>query len=118
MVHTRSSPPESDNGDPITVDNPGKLPRCEWSVEDETRLIEFLTTSAAKAGDSATFKDTIFRAASEHMEKTRTKGGPKTLDRCRAKWGRVRDITDRDRSVIDNSQCWLSSRKLTTPLLS
>jgi hypothetical protein len=118
MVHTRSSPPESDDGEPIATDNPSKLPRCEWSEEDETRFIEFLVTKQAKAGDSATFKDSIFRAASEHMEETRTKGGPKTFDRCRAKWSRVRDIADRGRSVIDHSQYLLSSKKPTIPSLS
>ena len=87
MVHTRSSPPESDDGS--IPDNPGKDPRCDWSEEDETRFIQFLITQKAKAGDSATFKDPVFRAAAAHMEETRTKGGPKTLERCRAKWNRV-----------------------------
>ena len=93
MVHTCSSLPESDNGS-HPLDDPGKHLRCDWSEADETRFIEFLVGQKSRAGNSATFKDSIFKAAAEHMEETRMKGGPKTLETCRAKWARVCSIVN------------------------
>ena len=94
-MHTRSSPPQSKDENNITIKTvTGSKLRCDWSGKDEIQLINFLIEHKAEAGDSATFKDSIFRAASEHMEKTCTKGGPKTFDRCHTKWGRVCDIAD------------------------
>jgi len=87
MVHTRSSPPSS-NADPVES-LPASKPRARWSDDDESKLILFLLDHHAQAGDSATFKDSVWRAAAEHLEQTCTIGGPKDLGACKRKWSKV-----------------------------
>jgi hypothetical protein len=89
-MHTRSSPPQSVSGDTTAI-SAGK-PRCDWSEEDETELVNFLLDRQAEAGDSATFKPAVWNAAALHLEQFRTKGGPKTANSCSSKWNRVRGV--------------------------
>ena len=90
-MQTRSSPPQSEDGNNITTKPvTGTKPRCDWSDEDEIELINFLIEHKAEAGDSATFKATVWNAASVLLEKSRVKGGPKTSKACSDKWSRVR----------------------------
>ncbi|KAJ7842726.1 hypothetical protein B0H14DRAFT_2586179 [Mycena olivaceomarginata] len=44
-----------------------------WCVPDETGLIKFLAEHLAEAGDNKNFTPKTFRAAADHLEKTRTK---------------------------------------------
>jgi hypothetical protein len=88
-MHTCSSPPQSECGDiPTSVTAVGL--RCDWSLIEEVALINFLIDHKAKAGDSATFKPVIWRAAGLHLESMCTKGAPKTDSKCMSKWTRVR----------------------------
>ena len=86
-MHTRSSPPQSVSGATPVVST--SKPRADWSENDEKELVSFLLEHKAEAGDSATFKPTVWRAASQHLEQFRVKGGPKTASACSSKWSRV-----------------------------
>jgi len=89
-MQTRSSPPQSEDGNNITIEPvTGSKPRCDWSEKDEIELINFLIEHKAEAGDSATFKSVVWNAASQLLEKSRVKGGPKTSKACSDKWTRV-----------------------------
>jgi len=93
-MQTRSSPPQSEDGNNITIEPvTGSKPRCDWSEKDEIELINFLIEHKAEAGDSATFKPVIWNAASQLLEKSRVKGGSKTSKACSDKWTRVRRTT-------------------------
>ena len=95
-MHTRSSPPESVNGDTDTAAisaSASKL-RYDWLATDEAELINFLLDHQAEAGDSATFKLVVWNAAALHLEQFQTKGGPKTANSCSTKWSRVCGATD------------------------
>ena len=90
-MHTRSSPAQSEDGDTITIEPAtGSKPRCNWSEKEEIELINFLIEHKAEAGDSVTFKAPVWNAASQLLEKSRVKGGPKTSKACSDKWLRVR----------------------------
>jgi hypothetical protein len=67
----------------------GSKSRCDWSEKDEIKLINFLIERRAVAGDLATFKAPVWNAASQLLEKSRVKGGPKTSKACSDKWTRV-----------------------------
>ena len=67
--------------------------RASWSTADETELLLFLIEHIAEAGDGSNFKTSTFKAASLVLDKTRTKGGPKTAKVCKNKWMSVRCIT-------------------------
>jgi hypothetical protein len=90
MMHTRSSPSHSENDDVAVALETGSKSRCDWSEKDEIQLIDFLIERRAAAGDSATFKAPVWNAASQLLEKSRIKGGPKTNKACSDKWTRVR----------------------------
>lgn len=64
--------------------------RSIWTLEDETRLIQFLVDHHAEAGDGANFKSSVWNAAGEELSKHVAKGGPKTAASCKSKWDRVR----------------------------
>jgi hypothetical protein len=78
---------------------PGTKPRCEWPLEDERSLIDFLVRHSSTSGDGTTFKSTIWTAAAEHLETTRKKGAQKTSKACSEKWTRVCDIELNDDSA-------------------
>ncbi|KAJ7752714.1 hypothetical protein B0H14DRAFT_2405243 [Mycena olivaceomarginata] len=63
-----------------------------WRVPDEMGLIEFLAEHLAEAGDNKNFTPKTFRAAADHLEKTRTKGGPKTFKSCQQKYNSLRKL--------------------------
>ena len=90
MMQTRSSPPQSEDGNITAELVTGSKPRCDWSAKDEIALINFLIEHKAEAGDSATFKSVVWDAASQLLKKSRVKGGPKTSKVCSDKWTRVR----------------------------
>ena len=99
-MHTRSSPSHSENGD-VTVElETGSKPRCDWSEEDEIKLIDFLIKRRSAAGDSATFKAPIWNTASQLLEKSRVKGGPKTSKACSDKWTRVHRTAPDDGTTL------------------
>jgi hypothetical protein len=88
-MHSDSEEALQVHGAPSTteVDPVGK---ADWSVEDETALIDFLIIHKAQAGDGLGYKPSVWTAAAAHMLPLTTKGGPKAPDKCKAKWGRVR----------------------------
>lgn len=90
-VHTCSSPPQSNqsNSDGASQASGGHEGNVQWSSADETALIEFLAANLDKAGDGFNFKPSVWTAAANHMQPIMKKGGPKTSDKCKAKWTRV-----------------------------
>ena len=82
---TCNRPPQvSDHDDDGVTELPPA--RCDWSDQDEIKLIRFLIKRKAETGDSATFKPSIWTAAARHVEQFHTKGGPKTVKSCASKW--------------------------------
>jgi hypothetical protein len=67
----------------------GVSSRCEWTNEDAVELVDFLIKNKSEAGDSATFKATTWNVAAKHLEKTHTRGAPKTSSLCCTKWKKV-----------------------------
>ncbi|KAF7358447.1 hypothetical protein MVEN_00895200 [Mycena venus] len=57
-----------------------------WLVADEKRFIEYLIEHVTEAGDNKNFKASTFRGAADHLELTRTRGGPKTAKSCEQKY--------------------------------
>lgn len=87
-MQTRSShSPDSSQPDLTTA--PIQVNKAIWTIEDETALIDFLAERKAEAGDGANFKGAVWGAAAQEMAKHTTKGGVKTADACKTKWGRV-----------------------------
>ena len=64
-------------------------PKCEWTADEEERLIQFLVSQFASAADGGTFKPVTWNAAVAEMAKVPTKGPEKTAKACSAKYGRV-----------------------------
>ena len=58
-----------------------------------SNIISFLIEYKAEAGDSATFKSSVWSAAAQYVEWFHTKGDPKTVKACASKWNRVSGIT-------------------------
>ena len=89
-MRTCNSPPQvSDHNDDSVTELPPA--RCNWSDQDKIDLIRFLIKQKAETGDSATFKPSIWTAAAQHIDQSRTKGGPKTVKSCASKWTRVHE---------------------------
>ena len=90
-THTCNSPPQVSDCN----DDGAELPpaRCDWSDQDEIKLIRFSIEQKVKTGNSATFKSSICTTAAQHVEQFCTKGGPKTVKSCANKWTRVYGIT-------------------------
>ncbi|KAF7349971.1 hypothetical protein MVEN_01298300 [Mycena venus] len=63
-----------------------------WLVADEKRFIEYLIEHVAEAGDNKNFKASTFRGAADHLELTRTRGGPKTAKSCEQKYRTLRKL--------------------------
>jgi hypothetical protein len=66
--------------------------KASWTDTDEDELIQFLINNKSTAGDGGNFKNVMWNAAAAHMRKFTTKGGAKTVNACKSKWGRVNDI--------------------------
>ena len=90
-MQTCSSPPQSFIID-ITVISTGK-PWADWSYANEVELINFILDHKAEAGDFATFKPTVWNAASQHLEQYWKKGGPKTAASCSSKWTQLSGLS-------------------------
>jgi hypothetical protein len=63
--------------------------KCQWSPEEEERLIVFLVSRKSEAGDGGSFKSPAWTAAVQEMAKFPTKGTNKTMTACSSKYGRV-----------------------------
>jgi hypothetical protein len=64
-------------------------PKCQWSPEEEKRLIVFLVSRKSEAGDGGSFKAPTWTAAVQEMAKFPTKGPNKNATACSSKYGRV-----------------------------
>ena len=94
MVHTHSSPPDSNSG-PVELIAEIKA-KADWSESDETKLIEFFANMQAQTPEwqlsgqvPATFRGSVWKATADHMEQFCTKGGPKNAAACKRKWGKL-----------------------------
>ncbi|KAF8216706.1 hypothetical protein K438DRAFT_2007510 [Mycena galopus ATCC 62051] len=65
---------------------------ANWLFEDESSLIEFLVENIAEAGDNKNLTMKTFHACADHLEPTRTKGGPKTAKSCAQKYSNLRKL--------------------------
>jgi hypothetical protein len=81
-MRTRSSPSQSEDGNVTVEPATGSKARCDWPPEGVIK-------HKAEVGDSATFKPVIWNAASQLLEKSHVKDGPKTSKACSEKWSRV-----------------------------
>lgn len=98
-MQTRSSSSSSHEGLPLppsgkkskqaTTKKPAE-PKCEWSADEEDRLLRFLLSQIAAAADGGNFKQVTWNAAAVEMaKKVPTKGPDKTSKACATKYGRV-----------------------------
>ena len=72
---------------------PSKPKHAQWSDEDVRALLDFLLEHRAQAGDTASFKNSVWQAAAEALGKAPpSKGGPKTANSCQSKWTKVSSI--------------------------
>ena len=92
-MRTRSSPPHTDNDANQSIE---RTTRCEWVGVDEAKLIEFLVDKRGEAGDSMTFKASIWNAAALYVDPFRTKGSQKSNTACSNKWNKVCRTTYND----------------------
>lgn len=101
QTRSSSSSPRNPEGPPLLPNPSGKKnrqattskkapePKCEWSADEEERLIHFLVSEIASAADGGNFKQVTWNAAAVEMEKFLTKGPSKTSKACSSKYGRV-----------------------------
>jgi hypothetical protein len=66
-------------------------------------LVGFLAEHLAEAGDNKNFTPKTFCAAADHLEKTRTKGGPKTFKSCQQKYNSVRGLLLCVKTILKDS---------------
>ena len=71
-----------------------------WTHEDEVALIYYLLDHSSAAGDGKSFKNTMWKGASEKMPVI-MKGGPKTPASCKYKYGNVCTPLSMSLSVAD-----------------
>ena len=64
-------------------------PKCEWTADEEERLILFLLSEIASAADGGNFKKVTWTAAAVEMVKIPTKGPNKTATACPSKYAQV-----------------------------
>ena len=69
MLHLQSSSGEGPAGASVA----DEVARCDWSLEDEVKLIEFLIAEKATS-EGTGFKKSVWTAAAAHMEQSHTKG--------------------------------------------
>ena len=60
----------------------------QWSVEEESDLIGFLSDHRVEAGDGAGFKQSVWTTAAAHMSMLYS-GVVYNANQCSGKWGRV-----------------------------
>jgi hypothetical protein len=76
----------SSSADPAALPTSGD---AVWLEPDVKGLMEYLVDHLASAGDNGNFKAVTFRGAAEHVDKIRTRGGPKTSKSCEQKYREV-----------------------------
>ena len=121
QTRSLSSSPHANEGLPLPLISPGKKstkattskkvsePKCEWSADEEERLIHFLISQIASAADGGNFKQVTWTAAATEMAKVPTKGPDKTSKACAAKYGRVSSILFKYVHHYDTTDYWLAS---------
>lgn len=72
-----------------------RRPATHWEFEEEKALIAFLATRKSEAGDTMSFKNTVFTDATAHINTMfpAQKGAPKSQSSCKSKWAAVSSIT-------------------------
>jgi hypothetical protein len=60
-----------------------------WTKTDEDALIDYLEALGPTAGDGGNFKSFIWNGASTTLAPLVSRGGPKTANSCKYKWGNV-----------------------------
>ena len=91
MVITRSASQSSSGEGAAAPSVASDAAKCDWSLEEEVKLIEFLIDMKAKS-EGTGFKKSVWTAVSVHMEQSRTKGALKMWSACQGKWNRVSSL--------------------------
>jgi hypothetical protein len=65
--------------------------RAYWTPSDEVVLLDFLVEKKSEGGEGG-FKPTTWVAAAAKVNATKTRGGDKSKDSCRAKYQLVRSF--------------------------
>ena len=93
QMRTRSSDSSSNSDLAITAASSQVQVQVQenasWSIEDEAKLLAFLTEKKGSMSDGQMFKMTTFQEAADKLNKSRVKGAPKTAKSVRTKWSRV-----------------------------
>ena len=90
---------------------PARRPLCEWSADEEERLIQFLLTCSTAAADGGNFKPVTWNAAMVEMAKVPTKGPNKMAKACASKMVRYVYIYSSFETTTEN---WLASSTIQT----
>ena len=94
--------------------DPGGAAKCQWSLDEEKRLIEFLVSRKSEVGDGGNFKQPTWTAATLEMAKVPTKGPNKTATACSSKYGRVCILSDNHTICLNIVQLCLQYNHITT----
>lgn len=114
QMRTSSSSPQT-NEPPLPPENKSKQattskkasePKCEWSANEEERLIRFLVSEIASICNGGNFKQVTWNAAVVELAKIPTKGPNKTLKVCSSKYSRVCSFIC---SSFETTEHWLAS---------
>jgi hypothetical protein len=119
QTRSSSSSPQTNEGPPPQA--PGNTskqaasskkasePKCEWSADEEERLIRFLLSEISSAADGGNFKQVTWNAAAVEMAKVPTNGPNKTSKACSSKYGRVCSFFDSEMITTDSEHLLASS---------
>jgi len=79
-------------GDMDSQDNASSCKAAtHWELEEERELISFLATCKSEAGDTMSFKSSVFSDAAIHLNRMypAQKRAPKSQSSCKTKWSNV-----------------------------
>ncbi|KAG2070886.1 hypothetical protein BDR04DRAFT_968656, partial [Suillus decipiens] len=77
-----------------------------WMSDDETRLINYITTHKAKGGDGLNFDKNFWAQVTQNMASSTTVGLVKTADACHQKWVQVSTFHVVDRVAHYSGISW------------
>jgi hypothetical protein len=88
-MRTRSSDSSSNSDVPITASSSRVQENAIWTVEDEAKLLAFLTEKKGLMADNQMFKMPAYHDAAALLNESVVRGAPKTVNSVKAKWSRV-----------------------------
>lgn len=75
----------------VNVQNKPKQPRCIWTDADDLAMVTVLKLQKDAGNQSgAGWKSTVWTAVETKLQKSLSKGAPKTATKCSDHWQKVR----------------------------